>query len=186
MWIVKHNFLHDGTDSQLHQGPVEGGQLRSTGGPSQAHQVVNNHHHGPRDEHLVEDDGLHCMAKLNWIHLDDEAGVREHMYDLYTVTLQLLTDTFHLESYKPIYNRATEVNWGVYLSSLASFKAQNVIFMGFMFLILIFYWLYSIIFILCWYCTFTLIVCSSHFHVTVSIVVCFIQKKCVNTIKKQF
>lgn len=125
MWIVKHNFLHDGTDSQLHQGPVEGGQLRATGGPSQAYQVVNSHHHGPRDEHLVEDDGLHCMAKLNWIHLDDEAGVREHMYNLYTVTLQLLADTFHLESYKPINNRPTEVNWGVYLVTIFFDKFQG-------------------------------------------------------------
>lgn len=74
--IVKHNFLHEGEDSQLGQGPVEGGQLGATGVPSHAHQVVSRHHHGPRDEQMVEDDNLQRMAKLNWIHLVDEESER--------------------------------------------------------------------------------------------------------------
>lgn len=68
--IVKHKFLHDGKDSQLRQGPVEGGQLRATGLSFPAHQVVSYHHHGPGDTYPVEDDTLQCMAQLNRIHLD--------------------------------------------------------------------------------------------------------------------
>lgn len=75
--IVKHNLLHDGKDSQLHQEPVEGGQLRAAGVPYGGHDVVSHHQHGPRDEKMVEHDRLHGMAKLSWIHLEDEGGVRE-------------------------------------------------------------------------------------------------------------
>lgn len=77
MRVVKHDFLREGKESQLHQGPVEGGQLGSTGVPYHAHEVVSRHHHGPGDDHLVEDDRLERVAELRWIHLEDEEGVRE-------------------------------------------------------------------------------------------------------------
>lgn len=66
--IVENDFLRDGEESQLHQGPVEGGQLRATGLPFPGHQVESHHHHGPRDEHVVEDDSLHRMDKLYSVH----------------------------------------------------------------------------------------------------------------------
>lgn len=68
--IVKQKFLQDGEDSQLCQGPVEGGQLRATWVRSPGRQVVSRHYHGPRDAYPVEEDSLHCIAQLNGIHLD--------------------------------------------------------------------------------------------------------------------
>lgn len=49
---------------------MEGGQLGPTGVPP-AQQVVDAHHHGPGDEHLVEEDDLHGVAQLHRIHLED-------------------------------------------------------------------------------------------------------------------
>lgn len=66
--IVKQKFLQDGEDSQLCQGPVEGGQLRATWVRSPGRQVVSRHYHGPRDAYPVEEDSLHCIAQLNGIH----------------------------------------------------------------------------------------------------------------------
>lgn len=72
--IVENDFLQEGEESQLQQGPVEGGQLGVTGVTPQGHQVVSHHHHGPRDEHLVEDHRLHRMPKLSWVHLAEVRG----------------------------------------------------------------------------------------------------------------
>lgn len=102
MWVVKHDLLHNWKDSQLHQGPVEGGQLRPAGVPSKAHQAVYNNHHGPRDEHLVEDDGLHCMAKLCWIHLHDRTGIREHNISMCNI-LQTSSQPNHWGQLKPYF-----------------------------------------------------------------------------------
>lgn len=76
--VVKQNFLNDGEDAELHQTPVEGGELRPTGVSSPGHQVVNPHRHGPRDEHVVEDDGLQGLTQLHRIHLQGDR-IRAHM-----------------------------------------------------------------------------------------------------------
>lgn len=74
--VVKQNFLYDGEDGQLSQGPVEGGQLGAKHVSSPGHQVVNRHHHGPRDKHLVEQDAPQRLTKLHRIHLQDKGAVR--------------------------------------------------------------------------------------------------------------
>lgn len=72
---------------------MEGGKLWATGVPSPAHQVVNSHHHWPRDEELVEDDVLQRVVQLLWIHLDNTAGASQH----FTHTSYRLVDyTVHL------------------------------------------------------------------------------------------
>lgn len=93
--IVKHNFLQDGEGSQLRQGPVEGGQLRATGVSSPGHKVVHRHHHGPRDEHVVEEDRLHCMAQLSGIHLDG-GRFEQHLHSNSTETRVILPLRFLL------------------------------------------------------------------------------------------
>lgn len=75
MGIVKHKFLQEGEEGQLCEGPVEGGQLGATGVSTHGHQGSSHHHHGPRDEHIVEEDGLQHMAKPIWIHLEDQEGI---------------------------------------------------------------------------------------------------------------
>lgn len=67
--VVKENFLQDGEDGELGEGPVEGGQLGSAGVSSPAGQVVGGHHGGCRNEHLVEQHRLQSAAQLLRVHL---------------------------------------------------------------------------------------------------------------------
>lgn len=76
---------------------MEGGQLGATGVPSHAHQVVSRHHHGPRDDHLVEDDRLERIAELRWIHLEDEEGVRETRAQFTFTSVDRALDCFSLK-----------------------------------------------------------------------------------------
>lgn len=69
MGVVEDELLQDGEGGQLHQGPVEGGQLGATGVAPQGHQLVGPHHHGPRDAQVVEEDGLQGVDELLFIHL---------------------------------------------------------------------------------------------------------------------
>lgn len=74
--VVKHDLLHQGEESQLRQGPVEGRQLRATGISSQAHEVVNSHHDGARDEQLVDGDASQRLTELHRVHLEGAASQR--------------------------------------------------------------------------------------------------------------
>lgn len=80
MCVVKQNFLYDGEDGQLSQGPVEGGQLGAEWVPCPGHEVVNSHHHGPRNEHLVEEDAPQRLTKLRRVHLQDDRAIRRRVF----------------------------------------------------------------------------------------------------------
>lgn len=96
VWIVEENLLQDGEGGQLHQGPVKGGQLGATGVSSPAHQVVNNHSHGPGDYHVVEEDTLQGLAQLSWIHLEDKWRGQKRYQNYSNYQASLSTDKCNL------------------------------------------------------------------------------------------
>lgn len=96
VWIVEENLLQDGEGGQLHQGPVKGGQLWATRVSSPAHQVVNNHRHGPGDYHMVEEDTLQGLAQLSWIHLEDKWRGQKRYQNYSNYQASLSTDKCNL------------------------------------------------------------------------------------------